>query len=66
MSKIYCLTKLGRRVYRNGSLSEEEMRVVGHLRENKSASDDQLEVVGGSRWLLGGLERRGMIKELTT
>lgn len=65
MNKIYSLTKLGKRVYRESSLDGDEMRIVEYLKDNKSASDDQLEVVGGSSWLLRSLKRRKIIKELT-
>ncbi len=65
MSKIYTLTKLGKRAYKDCSVSREELGILEYLKENKSASEDQLEVVGGERWILRGLEKRGLIKELT-
>lgn len=66
MSKVYVLTKAGRRVYRDQSLDGDEMRVIEYLKDSKSGSDDQLEVVGGSRWLLRSMVGSKLIKELTT
>ena len=66
MSRIYVLTKVGRRAYNDGSVSEEEFRVLEYLKGNKSASDDQLEIVGGEGGLLRGMKRGGLITELTT
>ena len=65
MAKVYALTKLGKRVYRDSSLDGDEMRIINFLMENKSASSEQLEVVGGEGWLLRSMKRRGLIKELT-
>lgn len=65
MTKVYALTKLGKRVYRDSSLDGDEMRIINFLMENKSASSEQLEVVGGEGWLLRSMKRRGLIKELT-
>ena len=65
MTKVYALTKLGKRVYRDSSLDGNEMRIINFLIENKSASSEQLEVVGGEGWLLRSMKRRGLIKELT-
>ena len=64
MGEIYVLTKAGRRAYRDSSLSGEELRVIEYIHENRSASEDQLEVVGGERWVLRRLKRGGLIKEL--
>lgn len=65
MTRVYALTKLGKRVYRDSSLDGDEMRIINFLMENKSASSEQLEVVGGEGWLLRSMKRRGLIKELT-
>ena len=65
MARVYALTKLGKRVYRDSSLDGDEMRIINFLMENKSASSEQLEVVGGEGWLLRSMKRRGLIKELT-
>jgi len=65
MSGLYGLTKLGKKVYKNPSLDPDEMRIINYLKENKSVSSDQLEVIGGERWLIRRLEKRGFIKEFT-
>jgi len=65
VTRVYALTKLGKRVYRDSSLDGDEMRIINFLMENKSASSEQLEVVGGEGWLLRSMKRRGLIKELT-
>ena len=65
MSKIYALTKAGRKVCRDQSLDGDEMKIIEYLKDNKSASDDQLEIIGGSRWLLRSMEGNHLIKELT-
>lgn len=66
MSRIYSLTKVGKRSYRDSAVSGSELRVLEYLQENKTASDDQLEIVGGERWVLRSMKSRGLIKELTT
>lgn len=66
MSKIFALTRLGKRAYRESSVEGDELRVLEYLKENHSASDDQLEIVGGEGWVLRGLKKHGLIKELTT
>ena len=65
MSRIFALTKVGKRAYRDDSISGDEMKVLEFLQANKSASEDQLEVVGGERYILRGLKKRGLITELT-
>jgi len=64
MSKIYEITKSGKRVLRDSSLSEDELRILQYVKDNKTASSDQLEVVGGEGWLVRSLKRRHLIKEL--
>lgn len=65
MSKIYEITKAGKRVLKDSSLSEDGLRILQYLKDNKSASSDQLEVAGGERWLVRSLKRKHLIKELT-
>lgn len=43
----------------------DEMRILAYLRDNKTATDDQLDVVG-ERWLVRRLKQRGLLKELTS
>lgn len=66
MDRIYALTKVGKRAYRDGSVDGDELRVLEYLKANRSASEDQLEIVGGERWVLRRLKSRGLITELTT
>ena len=66
MSKIFILTKAGKRAYKDYSLSEDEMRVVEYLKGCRSASDDKLGEIGIESWLLRSMERHGLVKELTT
>jgi len=65
MDRIYKITKLGKKVLRDSSLSEDELSVLQYLKDNKSASGSQLEVAGGERWMVKSLQRRKLIKELT-
>ena len=64
MDKVYTLTKKGKRVCKDGSLNGTEGKILGYIRENKSASEDQLEIAGGEGWLLRSLKRHGYIKEV--
>jgi len=65
--KVYGITKLGRRVASDSTSSGgEEMRTLDYLRNNRTATEDELEVVGGERWLMNRLVRQGLAKELTT
>ena len=65
MDRIYVTTKKGRRVLRDDSLGGDELRILQYIRDNKSASSSQLEVVGGEGWMVRSLQRRKLIKELT-
>ena len=62
--RVYSLTELGKKVTRSMDGSGDEMRVLNYLRDNKTATDDQLDVVG-ERWVVRGLKKRGLVKELT-
>ncbi len=62
--RVYALTDLGKRITRTMEGNTEEMRVLNYLRDNKTATDDQLDVVA-ERWVVRSLKRRGLIKELT-
>lgn len=65
--KIYELTKQGKRVARSDSeeANPEEMEVLKYLRSHKTASDDEIEINCGNKWVLRGLKKRRLIKELT-
>ena len=64
--RLYTRTKLGVRVVSDRSGSSDELRVLDYLVENHTATEDQLEVAGADRYSLKEMERRGLIKELTT
>lgn len=64
--KVFALTKLGRRVASTHEGSDDEMRVLHYLRDNKTATDDEIEVACGGRWALRKLKSRGLIIELTS
>ena len=63
MSEVYSLTKKGKKVYKNPCLSGEEMRIINYIKDNKIASEDQLEVAGGELWVVKSLARHGYIKK---
>ena len=42
---VYKLTKLGKKVVRNGGADPEDMKILEYLWNNGTATDDQLEVV---------------------
>ena len=65
MDRIYRITKLGKKVLRDSSLSGDELSILQYLRDNKSASSSQLEIAGGERWMIKSLQRRKLVKELT-
>lgn len=65
--KVFSLTKLGRKVTSSDTPGDpDEVRVLDYLRQNKTASDGELEVVGGEGWLMKRLKRQGLVTELTT
>jgi len=59
------LTALGKKVTASRSDNSDEMKVLQFLRENKTATDDELSVIG-ERWVVRRLRDRGLVKELTT
>lgn len=63
--RLYKLTKVGRAAAKNGSGDADEVRVLNYLQDNKTATDDQLDVVG-ERWVVKTLKSQGLIKELTS
>ncbi len=63
--RLFALTEAGKTAStRDGS--DEESRVLRYLRENKTGTDDELEVVGGERYIMRSLKEHGLVKELTT
>ena len=64
--RIFTLSKLGRRITKDYTgEGDSEMEILNFLRENHTATEDELECVGGERWMLRRLEERGLIRELT-
>lgn len=63
-TRVYGLTDIGKKVTKTMEGDSDEMRVLNYLRDNKTATDDQLSVVA-DRWVVRSLKRRGLLKELT-
>ena len=63
--KVYSLTKLGKRVASTKIDSSEEGKVLGFLSNNKTGTEDELDVIGG-RYIVRKLVKEGLVKELTT
>ena len=63
--KIYALTELGKKVAKTKDGSDEEMRVIHFIRDHKSATDSELEVVADS-YVVKHLIRDHIVKELTS
>jgi hypothetical protein len=64
--RVYALTKLGRKVASTHDGSSEELKVLQFLRDNKTATDDEIEINCGGRWTLRRLRERGLVVELTS
>ena len=64
--RVYGLTKLGERIASTKVGSNEEMRVLQFLFENKTGTEDELVVVGGDRYTMKKLVKEGLVRELTT
>lgn len=63
--RIYGLTNLGyQQTNRRGDIGE-EMKVLHYIRDNKTATSDELETVAEG-YVIRSLVRRGLAKELTT
>lgn len=63
--RVYALTKLGKRVTSSRNDSSDELRMLQYIRENKTATDAELETVG-ELWIVRSLKNHGLVKELTT
>ncbi|KKL03930.1 hypothetical protein LCGC14_2621240, partial [marine sediment metagenome] len=50
--RIFGLTDLGKKVASTKEGDDEEMRTLQYLRENKTGTDSELEVVGGEGYVL--------------
>ena len=63
--RVYGLTELGRRIASTKDGNDEETRVLQFIRENRTVTDDELEVAGGESYIVRHLKERGLVKELT-
>ena len=63
--KVFSLTKLGRQVARTKEGEGDELRVLQFIQSRGTATDDELEIVGG-RHLIRRLKNNGLVRELTT
>ncbi len=64
--RVYSLTKVGRRVSATHEGGGEELKVLHYLRDNKTATDDEIEINCGGKWTLRKLKERGLVTELTS
>ncbi len=63
--RVYALTLLGKRLTSQRDDDSDEMHVLHYIRQNKTATDDELEILGASRTMLERLKKRGLLQELT-
>lgn len=63
--RVFALTELGRKIASTRDGTSDELRVLQHIKENRTATDDELDVVS-ERYIVRGLKEKGLIKELTT
>lgn len=63
--RVYGLTELGKKVIRNKWEDTEDFRILDYVRNNRSATESELDVIG-SRYAIRNLKERGLIRELTT
>jgi len=64
MEKVFKATKKGKREYRRGNLSGEEVKVMEFLINSKSATPSQVEVGGCEMWLVRSMRRKGLVREV--
>ena len=63
--RVFALTQLGKKMASSRWENTDEFRVLSYLKDNKTGTDSELDVIGG-RHILRKLRDRGLIKELTT
>lgn len=63
--RVFALTKLGKKVTSSRANGSDEISVLQFIRENKTATEDELDAVGGERFVLRKLKSEGLVKELT-
>ena len=65
--RVYALTKLGKKMAATKDEDTEEMKVIRFIRENKTATSDELEgLVDSPRVVCRRLKERSLVQELTT
>lgn len=64
--KVYGLTKLGWKIASTKYEDTEEFKVLSYLKDNKTGTSSELEIIGGESYVLRKLKERGLIQELTT
>ena len=64
--RLFALTEAGKIAAKRDSGDDEESRVLSFLRQEQTATDDELEVVGGESYVMRQLKERGLVKELTS
>lgn len=64
--RVFALTSLGNKIASTKYEDSDRFRVLSYLKDNKTATAEELDVVGGGRHILRGLKQRGLVRELTT
>lgn len=64
--RVFSLTRLGRKIASTHSGHSHESKVLQYLRDNKTATDDEIEINCGGTWTIRKLKERGLIVELTS
>lgn len=63
--RIFSLTKLGVKAALRGEGPIDEVKVLQYIRENRTATEDELSVIAGDGYLTRKLKREGLVEELT-
>ena len=64
--RVYGLTDVGKRIASSKEGANDELKVLQFLKENRTGMEDELEVVGGDRYIMKKLVRENLVRELTT
>lgn len=64
--RIYALTKLGKKIVSQRVSNSDEYKVLAHVANNKTATEEELDVVvPGGGYIARRLARDGLLVELT-